>query len=91
MIFLAQTVGDLATSISLGITGNYTILTFGILFFVFLISYLFGREIFAFLATSMTAIGLYVFRTPMNTTLLAIIATIFGILVVYFFYRLTNK
>jgi len=91
MIFLAQTVGDLATSISLGITGNYTILSFIILFFVFIISYLFAREIFAFLATSLTAIGLYVFRTPFNTTLLAIVATIFGILVVYFFYRLTNK
>jgi len=90
-IILANEIGTLLNDLSIGIAGNYQVLSIFILLGVFVITYLFGREIFALLATSLTAIGMAVWRTEFNTFLLSLVAVVFGVLIVMLIYRITNK
>lgn len=88
---LMSTAGDLLDTVSIGIAGSYEVLTLFILLFIFIITYLFGRHVFALLATSLAVIGMAVWGSDINQTLLAIVATIFGVLIVFLFKRVGNK
>lgn len=90
-IILSYEIGTLMNELGLGIAGSYQLLSIAILLLVFIITYLFGREIFALLATSLTAIGMSVWNTEFNTFLLALVAVVFGVLIVMLIYRITNK
>jgi hypothetical protein len=90
-IILSYEIGNLINELGLGIAGSYEVMSIFILLLVFIISYLFGREIFALLATSLTAIGMSIWNSEFNTFLLALVAVVFGVLIVMLIYRITNK
>lgn len=90
-MILVTELGDLLTSLGLGISGSYAVLTMVVLIIVFIITYLFGREVFAILSTSLVAIGMSVWNGDINRMLLAFVAVIFGVLIVMLIYRVTNK
>ena len=90
-IILSTSAGDLLDIAAIGIAGNYELLTLLIVVSIFFISYLFGRHVFAILATSLAVIGLSIWGTQMNSILLTLVAILFGSLIIMLIYRVTNK
>lgn len=90
-VFLANNIGSLLDTLGISIAGNYGILTMFILIGIFILSYIFGREYFALLATSLAAIGMGVWNSEFNRLLMAMVAVVFGFFIVMLIYRVTNK
>lgn len=91
LIILSATAGDFLTDLGLKLTGGYEILSMLILIIIFAITYLFGREVFALLATSLVAVGMSVWSGDFNRFLLALVAVVFGVFIVLLIYRITNR
>ncbi len=92
MILLTSSIGYLFTSLGLGITGSYALLTFLVIIGVVIAMMIMGVPLEVILTLfGFLVLGVGVWETQISMIMLGLVAIVIGTLIVIFFWRLLKS